>query len=156
MKKLKPPYWIALLAMLFVSFPVLSQETKSVRQEKVDMVPALDHGTAVQIKSGFWLFQMKPRNDFHILIYIQEALDKDGERIGWATTQFAGEFGNSVELLPKYVNGEEFPHKLEFAETLALSNILEFMLDGKIKPSFWKGDFILIADEPDLEMPDNP
>ena len=148
----KTPYWIALIAMLFVSFPVLSQVTKSARQEKVDYVPKLEHGTAVQIKSGFWLFQMKPRNNHHILIYIQEALDDKGERIGWTTTQLAGEFGNSVDLLPKYVKGEDFPHKREFAETLALAHLFEFMLDGKIATSFWEGDFILIAGEPDIDM----
>lgn len=152
MKKNTLHAWIAVVAMLLLTFPAIAQETKSVKQSAPEFIPQLEHGTAVQIKAGYWLFQMEPRNDTHILVYINEALDSKGERIGWKTTQLAGEFGNSVDLLPKFVKGEDFPHKKEFEETLRLAHLLEFMLDGKIDPSFWKGKFVHISGDLDLDF----
>lgn len=133
MKKLSL-FFVALSALIITSVSAIAETLK--------------HQTHVQINEHFHLFQCEVVGDTHVLIYIQRAFSSEGEPIGWALMQSAGPWGNSVELLKSTVNGDDVEFGKELQASLDLSTKLAFMLNGDLPASFWKGNHIVIKDDP--------
>jgi len=109
---------------------------------------ALKHQTHVQINESFHLFQCDTVGNSHVLIYIQRAYSKEGNPIGWTLMQSAGPWGNSIDLLKSDSKDGGVQFGKEFQESLDLATKLTFVLSGDLPPSFWKGNHIVIKDDP--------